>query len=134
MSAFGDFIRSIGRVFKPAEGVREWRQQKRQFKAMLQAEGLDSSTVRARLRQWIQDHPKPRESAEERQKRYGEIPTLIDTGVDIFTGNGSGQTSKTPTGGLPPILDRGTGIAGINPLFLLVLIPIAFPKYFKNIF
>jgi len=132
MSAFGNFLRKIGKVFKPAEGVREWRQQKRQYRAFLQELGQDAEAVRSGVREWVKNNPKPKKTKEERDKTLSEIPQLFEEGRELFTGNGgaTGVESTTFAGVTPQPVRTG----GLNPFLLLLLVPLVFPKQFKKFF
>jgi len=129
--AFGDFFRKIGKLFKPPENIREWRQQKRQSRRYWEGLGQDASAVRSGVRAWMENNPRPKRTKGEKDKIYSEIPEIFEEGIQTF---GKGQNSVTPTGGGTPTIGRQSVLAGINPLFYLLLIPIVFPKQFKKFF
>ena len=66
--AFANFMRSIGKVLTPPKRIREWRQQKRQYRRYLQDLGQDAAAVRSGVRAWMKNNPKPKRTREERDK------------------------------------------------------------------
>jgi len=129
--AFKDFMQSIGRIVIPPKRIREWRQQKRQYRRYLQGLGQDASAVRQGVRAWMKNNPKPKRTKGERDASLSEIPQLFREGRDMVGGNGgaTGVQSNTFTGVTP-----GVRTSGFNPLFLLLLTPLLFPKFFKRNF
>jgi hypothetical protein len=129
--SFGDFMRDIGQVLTPPERIRDWRKLKRQYRAYLQDLGQDPSAVRSGVRAWVKLNPKPKRTKEEREKIYSDIPQIYEEGKELFGGNGvrggDGTDSASFTGMTSPPRK-----AGFNPLLLLLLIPVLFPKLLKN--
>jgi len=129
--SFGDFLRKIGDTFTPPERIREWRRRKRQYRRYLQGLGQNAEAVRAGVIAWIKENPKPKRTKKERDKIYSDIPELWREGEDIFKGNGQDSpTFKKP----PAIGGPGMTVASFNPLLLLLLTPLVFPKQFKKFF
>jgi len=129
--AFGDFLRKIGKVVTPPKRIRDWRQLKRQYRRYLQGLGQDAAAVRSGVRAWMKNNPKPKRTKKEREKIYSDIPQLYREGRDLVGGNGAnGVDSPTFTGMTSP----GVRTAGFNPLLLLLLIPLVFPKQSKKFF
>jgi len=130
--AFGDFLRKIGKVITPPERIRDWRQQKRQYRRYLESLGQDASAVRSGVRAWIKNNPKPKRTKGERDATLSEIPNIFREGKDLISGNGgaTGVQSNTFSGVDP----QPVRTAGFNPLFLLLLTPLLFPKFFKRNF
>lgn len=128
--SFGDFMRKIGKKLKPPQRIRDWRQQKRQYRAWLRDLGQDAQAVRRGVREWVKKNPKPKRTKEEREKIYSDIPQLYEEGRELFKGKGGaeGVNSASFTGMTTPTVRR----VGFNPLFLLLLIPVLFPKFLKN--
>jgi hypothetical protein len=125
--AFANFMRSIGKVLTPPKRIRDWRQQKRQYRRYLQDLGQDAAAVRSGVRAWMKNNPKPKRTREERDQSLSEIPQIYEKVREEFgTGNGS-NGPQSETIGYPPVRK-----AGFNPLFLLLLIPVLFPKLLKN--
>jgi|AP03_1055505.scaffolds.fasta_scaffold74965_2 hypothetical protein len=131
--AFKDFMQSIGRVVTPPKRIRDWRQQKRQYRRYLQGLGQDASAVRRGVRAWIKNNPKPKRTKGERDATLSEIPQLFREGKSLVTGNGGANGTN---GFASPTITGTTGVrtAGFNPLFLLLLTPLLFPKFFKRNF
>jgi hypothetical protein len=125
--AFGDFLKSIGKVVTPPKRIRDWRQLKRQYRRYLQGLGQDAAAVRQGVRAWVKLNPKPKRTREERDKSLSEIPKIYEEIREEF---GSGET--------PPISTTFTGQttlprkAMISPWLFLLLIPVLFPKLLKN--
>lgn len=128
--AFGDFLKSIGKVLTPPKRIREWRQRKRLYRRYLQDLGQDASAVRSGVRAWMENNPKPKKTKGEREQSLSEIPKIFEEGRELFAGNGGGNGMSSPTisGPLP------TRTAGLNPLLLLLLVPLVFPKQIKKFF
>lgn len=132
--SFGDFLRKIGDTFTPPERIRDWRRQKRQYRAYLQDLGQDAEAVRSGVREWMKNNPKPKRTKKEKDKIYSELPELWREGEDIFKGNG-GNGVDSPTFKKPPVIGgSGMTVASFNPLLLLLLTPLVFPKQFKKFF
>ncbi len=130
--AFSDFMQSIGKVVTPPKRIREWRQLKRQYRRYLQGLGQDASAVRQGVRAWMKNNPKPKRTKEERDQSLSEIPNIWSEGGDLIRGNGGAKGPQSQTFGSPPITTMK--MASINPLFLLLLTPLVFPKWFKRNF
>jgi hypothetical protein len=129
--AFQDFLASIGKVVTPPKRIREWRQLKRQYRRYLQGLGQDASAVRQGVRAWMKLHPKPKKTKGEREQSLSDIPQIFEEGKELFGGNGvRGVDSATFTGVTTP----PTRTAGLNPLLLLLLVPLVFPKQIKKFF
>lgn len=130
--AFKDFLRSAGKVFTPPKRIRDWRQLKRQYRRYLQGLGQDASTVRRGVRAWMKENPKPKRTRKEKDQSLSEIPQLFREGKGLVTGNGGANGVNTTTfAGVTP---QPVITAGFNPLFLLLLTPLLFPKWFKRNF
>lgn len=129
--AFGDFLKNIGQTFTPPERIRDWRKLKRQYRAYLRDDlGQDASAVRSGVREWMKNNPKPNRTRKEREKTLSDIPQLYREGQDLFGRNGSnGVNSLAFTG-----QTTTPRTAGLNPLFLLLLVPLVFPKQIKKFF
>jgi len=131
--AFGDFMRKIGKTLTPPQRIRDWRQQKRQYRAWLRDElGQDASAVRSGVREWMKNNPKPKRTKKERDKIYSDIPQIYEEGKEIFGGNGvrggaDGVNSLAFAGQVPQ-----TRRATVSPFLFLLLIPVLFPKLLKN--
>jgi hypothetical protein len=128
--AFGDFIRKLGKVLVPPKNIRDWRQQKRQYRAYLEDLGQDAAAVRSGVRAWVKNNPKPKRSKKEKEdirQILSEIPQRVEEVRETF---GSGES--------PPISTTFTGQttlprkAMISPWLFLLLIPVLFPKLLKN--
>jgi len=128
--AFGDFIRKLGKVLIPPKNIREWRQQKRQYRRYLQDLGQDPAAVRSGVRAWMENNPKPKRSKKEKEdirQILSEIPQEYEKIRGEF---GSGES--------PPISTTFSGQttfprkAGFNPLLLLLLIPLLIPNLLKK--
>ena len=130
--AFKDFLAKIGKVVTPPKRIRDWRQLKRQYRRYLQGLGQDAQAVRQGVQAWMKNNPKPKRTKGERDASLSEIPQLFREGKDLISGNGgaTGVQSNTFTG-VPP---QPAITAGFNPLFLLLLAPLVFPKQFKKFF
>ncbi len=129
--AFRDFLKSIGKVVTPPKRIRDWRQLKRQYRRYLQGLGQDASAVRQGVRAWMKNNPKPKKTKKERDQSLSDIPQIFEEGKELFGGNGvRGQDSPTFTGVTTP----PTRTAGLNPLLLLLLVPLVFPKQIKKFF
>jgi len=129
--AFRDFLAKIGKVVTPPKRIREWRQLKRQYRRYLQGLGQDASAVRQGVRAWMKENPKPRRTKGERDQSLSDIPQIFEEGKELFGGNGvRGVDSATFTGVNTPT----TRTAGVNPLLLLLLVPLVFPKQIKKFF
>jgi len=129
--AFQDFLAKIGKVVTPPKRIREWRQLKRQYRRYLQGLGQDASAVRQGVRAWMKLNPKPRRTKGERDQSLSDIPQIFEEGKELFGGNGvRGVDSTTFTG----VTTLPTRTAGFNPLLLLLLTPLVFPKFFKRNF
>jgi len=127
--AFGDFLKSIGKVVTPPKRIREWRQRKRQYRRYLQGLGQDAKAVRSGVRAWIKLNPKPKRTREERDQSLSDIPQIYVEGKELFGGNGAnGVDSATFTGMTTPPVRR----ARVSPFLWLLLIPVLFPKLLKN--
>ena len=121
--AFKDFLKSAGKVFTPPTRVREWRQQKRQYRRYLQGLGQDASTVRRGVRAWMKENPKPKRTKKERDQSLSEIPQLYREGKSLVTGNGGANGVQSTTfAGVTP---QPVRTAGFSPLLLLLLIPLS---------
>ena len=129
--AFKDFLAKIGKVVTPPKRIRDWRQLKRQYRRYLQGLGQDAQAVRQGVQAWMKNNPKPKRTKGERDQSLSDIPQIFEEGKELFGGNGvRGVDSTTFTGvNTPP-----TRTAGFNPLFLLLLTPLLFPKQFKKFF
>tara|TARA_Y100000310_G_scaffold251035_1_gene257427 strand:- start:84 stop:479 length:396 start_codon:yes stop_codon:yes gene_type:complete len=128
--SFGDFLKNVGQTFTPPKRIRDWRKLKRQYRRYLQGLGQDAQAVRQGVQAWIKNNPKPKRTKKEREKIYSDIPQLYREGRDLVGGNGAnGVESATFTGVTP-----GVRTAGFNPLLLLLLIPLVFPKQSKKFF
>lgn len=129
--SFGDFLKNVGQTFTPPKRIRDWRQLKRQYRRYLQGLGQDAKAVRQGVQAWVKENPKPKRTKKEREKIYSDIPQLYREGRDLVGGNGAnGVNSTTFTGVTTP----PTRTAGFNPLLLLLLIPLVFPKQSKKFF
>jgi|6_EtaG_2_1085325.scaffolds.fasta_scaffold66208_4 hypothetical protein len=129
--SFGDFLKNVGQTFTPPKRIRDWRRLKRQYRRYLQGLGQDAQAVREGIKAWMKEHPKPKRTKKEREKIYSDIPQLYREGRDLVGGNGAnGVDSTTFTGVTSP----PTRLAGLNPLLLLLLVPLVFPKQFKKFF
>ena len=118
----------LGKVLIPPKRIREWRQQKRQYRRYLQDLGQDAAAVRSGVREWMKLNPKPTRTGkekEERRKILSEIPQEYEKVREEFGNGSNGPQSETI--GYPPVRK-----AGFNPLLLLLLIPVFFPKLIKN--
>jgi len=130
--AFQNFLASIGKVVTPPKRIRDWRQQKRIYRRYLQGLGQDASAVRQGVRTWMKNNPKPKKTKGERDQSLSDIPQIFEEGREIFGGNGTrGPSSPTFTGLGSPASVR---TAGFNPLLLLLLAPVVFPKQIKKFF
>jgi len=128
--AFGDFIRKLGKVLIPPKNIREWRQQKRQYRRYLQDLGQDPAAVRSGVRAWMENNPKPKRSKKEKEdirQILSEIPQEYEKIRETFGNGASGTQSSTFTG--QSTLPRK---AGFNPLLLLLLIPLLIPNLLKK--
>lgn len=128
--AFGDFMRKLGKVLKPPKDIRDWRQQKRQYRRYLQDLGQDPSAVRSGVRAWMENNPKPKRSKKEKEdirQILSEIPQEYEKIREEFGNGGNGVQSETFTG--QTTLPRK---AMISPWLFLLLIPIFFPNLIKN--
>jgi len=126
--AFGDFIRKLGKVLVPPKNIREWRQQKRQYRRYLQDLGQDAAAVRSGVRAWMENNPKPKRSKKEKEdirQILSEIPQEYEKIREEFGKGGNGPQSETI--GYPPVRK-----AMISPWLFLLLIPIFFPNLIKN--
>jgi len=129
--SFGDFLKNVGQTFTPPKRIRDWRQLKRQYRRYLQGLGQDAQAVRQGVRAWMKNHPKPKRTKKEREKIYSDIPQLYREGRDLVGGNGGkGVDSATFTGVTTP----PKRAMAFNPLFLLLLVPLLFPKWLKGNF
>jgi hypothetical protein len=128
MSKFGDFLRKIGKKFKSPDNIREWREQKRLYRAHLEELGQDPATVRSGVRAWMEANQKPKKTKEEREKIYSDIPELLEDAYGFVKGNGANGT-QSPTFTGQSTLPRK---AGFNPLLLLLLIPLLIPNLLKK--
>jgi hypothetical protein len=131
--SFGDFLRKIGETFTPPERIRDWRRRKRQYRRYLQGLGQDPETVRSGVRQWVSENPKPQRTKKEKDKQMRDIRQLYVEGSDLI-----GQVQR-PTGSNGVNTATVGSVteprrAGFNPLLLLLLIPVVFPKQFKKFF
>ena len=130
--AFRDFLAKIGKVVTPPKRIRDWRQLKRQYRRYLQGLGQDAQAVRQGVRVWMKENPKPRRTRGERDQSLSDIPQIFEEGKELFGGNGvRGPDSPTFTGLGGPSTTR---TAGLNPLLLLLLVPLVFPKQIKKFF
>ena len=132
--SFGDFLKNIGQTFKPPERIREWRKLKRQYRAYLKDLGQDEKAVRQGVRAWVKNNPKPRRTKKEREKIYSDIPQLYREGRDFIGGNGVRSGSDGVNSSAFMGTDTKTRFAGVNPLLLLLLVPLLFQKQFKKFF
>jgi hypothetical protein len=131
--SFGDFLRKIGETVTPPQRIRDWRRRKRQYRRYLQELGQDSNTVRSGVRQWVRENPKPQRTKKEKDKQMQDIRDLYVQGSELV-----GQVQR-PTGANGVNTATVGAVtqprkAGLNPLFLLLLVPLVFPKQFKKFF
>lgn len=124
-------IGGVVNVFRRKTGVRAWAQAKREERRRLKTAGLSGSELRQALRAWSATNPRPQGS-----DPYN--PTVL--GVS----NQNNPNAQGDLGSFTPLPNNlgtrtdGSFVPGLqrssfSPFWLLLAIPLIFPKQFKRL-
>ena len=129
-----DIVGQVVEVFKRKPNVRQWAQAKRQEKRRLKQMGLNGLELRNALRQWLSNNPKPQGSEPYNPTNLG-VSNQVNPNAQANIQNPAQNLAFGGGVGVPKPVQSGFNF--MNPLFLLIAIPVVlsfvFPKQFKRL-